>query len=476
MKLNKSIAAATVAALLGAGPALADDTEDTSRWPAWHVGLSAGGHLVITDWGAATADEDTGLYVSPDHSPLLRLRFGGQFTDLLAIEGSVGYIPLSAAGEDHTALEYDVGALLFFSNGTWRPFFGIGAGVYHFPNGEKREEVAGGPANIVDSSDVDPMFWYGLGLRAMATDWFAVRGDVRHIYTDGLEPDGPSIASNFEVSLGVDFLFGGVEPPPPSDGDGDGVADKADKCPDAAGPAENNGCPLDTDGDGVNDADDACPDVAGTQSMKGCPDKDGDGVADQADQCPDVAGTAELNGCLDSDGDGLLDGDDRCPKQKGDKKFKGCPDTDDDGIPDFEDPCPEIKGPKTRKGCPEPPKEIQEKFSGSIEGIYFESGSADLKAESQPVLDEAAGIMKKYGDLKLEIDGHTDDVGKDDTNLKLSQDRADSVKKALTDKGVAADRMKATGYGETKPVAKGRSSKARAKNRRIEFKIVQPEG
>ncbi|MCB9523568.1 MAG: OmpA family protein [Myxococcales bacterium] len=480
MKFKTAIAAATLASVVGAGPAWADDEAKAAggQWPAWHVGVSLGGHLVITDWGSATANEDTGLYESADHSFIGRLRFGGQFSDLVGIEASVGYLPISAAGEDHTALEYDLGVLLFFSNGTWRPFFGVGAGVYHFPDGEMRDPIGDTRfATIKDESDIDPMLWYGLGLRAMATDWFAVRGDIRHIYTDGLEPDGPSIASNFEVSLGVDFLFGGGEPPPPppADKDGDGVPDADDKCVDQPGDKANAGCPGDKDGDGIIDAEDKCPDDKGTQSLAGCPDSDGDGIIDDEDQCPDVAGTAELKGCSDKDGDGVLDHEDRCPEKKGKAQWKGCGDMDGDEVPDPDDLCPKVQGPKDRKGCPPPPKEIQEKFSGSIEGIFFETGSAELKAESNKILDEAAEVMNKFGDLKLEIDGHTDDVGKDDANLKLSQDRADAVKQALTERGVKADRMKATGFGETKPAMKGTSKKARAKNRRIEFKIVQPD-
>ncbi|MCA9545006.1 MAG: OmpA family protein, partial [Myxococcales bacterium] len=281
------------------------------------------------------------------------------------------------------------------------------------------------------------------------------------------------------------------------DTDGDGLCDGPGGAASAAGLCSLGGSGLDADNKGedkdadcVRDAGETNPlaadsdadgrpdgiEYGGVIAADGQPpDSDGDGIIDDEDQCPDVAGTAELKGCSDKDGDGVLDHEDRCPEKKGKAQWKGCGDMDGDEVPDPDDLCPKVQGPKDRKGCPPPPKEIQEKFSGSIEGIFFETGSAELKAESNKILDEAAEVMNKFGDLKLEIDGHTDDVGKDDANLKLSQDRADAVKQALTERGVKADRMKATGFGETKPAMKGTSKKARAKNRRIEFKIVQPD-
>ena len=457
-----------------AAQAAALSSVGTTRWPAFHVGASLGGHLVITDWGAATAEDDTGLYVSPGHSFLTRLRLGAQFTDIFAVEGSLTWLPIEADGESQNAFAYDVGALLFFNDGTWRPFFGLGVGMYHFPSGEKRDGETI-PSPVIDESDIDPLFWYGLGLRAMATDAIALRADLRHLYTDGLKPEGPGIDSNFEVSVGVDFIWGGVKPAPVKDADGDGVADSSDRCVDVAGPASNAGCPPDKDGDGVLDKDDACIDTAGLKSLNGCPDADSDGIKDADDACPAVAGIAAMKGCPDADGDGITDADDRCPKIKGTADFKGCVDTDGDTVADPDDLCPSVKGPVDRKGCPPPPKEIKEQFSGSIEGILFETGSAELKAESQKTIDEAAAVLIKYGDLSLTVEGHTDSVGKAEPNKTLSQDRADAVKAALVAKGVQGDRITATGFGEEKPVASNRTKKGRAQNRRIEFSIAQPK-
>lgn len=114
------------------------------------------------------------------------------------------------------------------------------------------------------------------------------------------------------------------------DRDRDGVRNSRDKCPDAAGPAENKGCPWpDMDSDGTPDKDDLCKEAAGPVENNGCPwpDTDGDGTIDKDDACPTVAGPAENNGCPwpDTDGDGILDKDDACPTVPGLPEYNGCP-------------------------------------------------------------------------------------------------------------------------------------------------------
>jgi outer membrane protein OmpA-like peptidoglycan-associated protein len=122
------------------------------------------------------------------------------------------------------------------------------------------------------------------------------------------------------------------------DPDNDGVTGERDACPDQAGAALDNGCPVDTDGDGVADLDDPCPAQAGNDG--GCPaDGDKDGVADTEDACPDNAGTANNQGCpTDSDGDGVADAIDQCPQTSGLVALDGCAaglDTGEaDAIPD----------------------------------------------------------------------------------------------------------------------------------------------
>lgn len=259
------------------------------------------------------------------------------------------------------------------------------------------------------------------------------------------------------------------------DKDGDKIPDKDDDCPDLAGLRELKGCP-DKDGDGLSDAEDACPDVAGPKENQGCPDKDGDGLFDFVDACPDVAGPKENNGCPwpDSDGDGILDKDDECPTLKGPKENKGCPykDSDNDGLLDKDDDCPMTPGPKENKGCPVLEEEVVEVIKTAFNNLEFQTGKDIILDPSKPSLDELAQLLTSKSLWKLEISGHTDDVGDDNANLVLSKKRAEALKNYLVSKGISADRMATLYFGETKPIADNTSPEGRKKNRRVEMKIV----
>ncbi|MCB0738330.1 MAG: OmpA family protein [Bacteroidetes bacterium] len=104
--------------------------------------------------------------------------------------------------------------------------------------------------------------------------------------------------------------------------------------------------------------------------------------------------------------------------------------------------------------------------------ITFETGKSNLTAESYKYLDEIVDWMKRKPKLKIEVAGHTDDVGDDDANLTLSQKRANAVKDYLVKKGVAANRIVAKGYGEKEPVATNETPEGRAQNRRTEVRVL----
>ena len=232
---------------------------------------------------------------------------------------------------------------------------------------------------------------------------------------------------------------------------------------------------LDRDGDGVVDAEDKCPDVAGLANLQGCPDRDGDGIADGDDKCPDVAGIAKYQGCPipDTDGDGINDEEDKCPTVKGLARYQGCPvpDTDGDGVNDEEDKCPTRSGPASNQGCPEIAKEVIEKVSMAAKNVFFATGSYKLLAKSFKSLNDVAAIMAADESLMLDIDGHTDEVGTNESNQTLSENRAGSVREYLISKGVTETRMKSTGYGEETPVADNKTAAGRAKNRRTEMTV-----
>lgn len=232
---------------------------------------------------------------------------------------------------------------------------------------------------------------------------------------------------------------------------------------------------VDRDGDGVLDTDDKCPDVAGSASLMGCPDRDGDGIADADDKCPDAAGIAKYQGCPipDTDGDGINDESDKCPTVAGTAKYEGCPvpDTDGDGVNDELDKCPTRAGAASNEGCPVIAKEVIEKVNFAAKNVFFATGSYKLLAKSNKSLDEVVALLKADESLMIDIDGHTDAQGSEESNQVLSDNRAGAVKNYLVSKGIAETRLKSAGYGELKPVADNATSAGRAKNRRTEMVV-----
>ncbi|MGD2029103.1 MAG: OmpA family protein, partial [Desulfobacterales bacterium] len=120
-------------------------------------------------------------------------------------------------------------------------------------------------------------------------------------------------------------------------------------------------------------------------------------------------------------------------------------------------------------GAEEMKKELDEKGHVAIYGILFDVDKASLKPESQKPLQEIVKLMRKYPDLKLEVQGHTDNQGSADYNRDLSQRRAETVKTYLTTYGTDASRLEAKGYGLSQPVASNDTEEGRAKNRRVEL-------
>jgi len=257
---------------------------------------------------------------------------------------------------------------------------------------------------------------------------------------------------------------------------------------------------VDTDRDGILDPQDECPaekeDRDRFQDEDGCPDPDNDqdGVPDKKDKCPtkkeDKDGYKDTDGCPDSDNDmdDILDEDDDCPNQAEDEDgFQdedGCPemDNDQDGFLDPQDRCPNeaevFNGAQDDDGCPDAGQQLAVMKGGQIqisEQVNFATGSAKLVGKrSFEILDSVAAILKAQPDVKIRVEGHTDDRGKRAANVKLSENRAKSVRQYLIDKGgIAAERLEAQGFGPDRPIDNNRTAKGRAANRRVEFHIVK---
>ena len=188
-------------------------------------------------------------------------------------------------------------------------------------------------------------------------------------------------------------------------------------------------------------------------------DNDQDGYQDEVDKCPndkeDRDGFEDEDGCpdLDNDKDGIKDVDDRCPMQP--ETINGV--TDDDGCPDKKYTL--IKVTKERI-------EISQK-------VRFKTGRSKVLKTSFEMLDQVADAIVTNKIKKVLVEGHTDDVGAASTNMRLSQKRADAVRSYLIGKGVSADVLDAIGFGEIRPMVDEKTKAARAKNRRVEFKIIE---
>ena len=233
----------------------------------------------------------------------------------------------------------------------------------------------------------------------------------------------------------------------------------------------------DDDNDGIKNKVDDCPNVPGVAKNKGCPeeifDRDGDGISDAIDDCPDVYAAAN-NGCpqvraeADTDGDGVFDSADNCPKIKGLSTNNGCPlpDTDNDGIVDAADKCPTVPGLESNNGCPFKEEVLSDLALGlnkMTPDILFNTGNANFRQDSYPVLIKIIEKMKQHPDVQFKIEGHTDSVGDYEFNKRLSQTRANTVRNYLVSGGVPLEHIVVEGFGETKPITSNLTEEGKPK-------------
>jgi len=205
-------------------------------------------------------------------------------------------------------------------------------------------------------------------------------------------------------------------------------------------------------------------------------DSDGDGVPDDKDKCPDTPAGVKVdeNGCpIDSDGDGVPDYKDKCPNNTAEEISKGvnadgCPkDTDGDGIPDYKDACPNEAGPAENNGCPL----VESKVTMTDKMVNFAFDKYNLTADGLNVVNQMVDFINHNSLKDIVITGHTDGIGINAYNQRLSEKRARTVGDALRASGVTADKIVEKGMGETQPIDNNKTSAGRAKNRRVEINI-----
>ena len=315
----------------------------------------------------------------------------------------------------------------------------------------------------------------------------------------------PAKGANPDVRAFIGIVF----EPSLGDRDGDGLKDDVDRCPDEPedfdGFEDENGCPdPDNDRDSILDEDDKCPlipeNLNGFQDEDGCPegvanDRDGDSILDTVDKCPDdpedFDDFQDEDGCpdLDNDNDRILDVDDLCPNNPEDydnfEDEDGCPDVDNDKdmILDVDDKCPNEKetynNVDDKDGCPDEERgvvKLKESEIITMKPINFKLDSDIIESNSYYILDAVVATMKGNPDISLiEVAGHTDEQGSDAHNLDLSERRAASVVRYLTEHGVEDKRLGSQGYGETLPKIDEHTQRAYAINRRVEFVILKRE-
>lgn len=345
-------------------------------------------------------------------------RAGYNFTENIGAEFFWNWVPseYEDSGDTNrvyvTALE---GIYHFNPRGNFVPFLAVGIGGTHYSSGD--DELV--PSKFA----ID----YGAGFKYFVTDNLALRADVRHVLPLGDDDeygDNPhSVHNDLLATLGISYQIGGkhtkqVATPAPveeiGDADGDGVLDDADKCPGTAtGVAvDRKGCVADSDRDGVVDSRDRCPGTPANVSVnqEGCSaDSDGDGVADSIDKCPDTPADTTVQ----------------------------------------------------HDGCAYTPYSVALK-------VEFDTGKSDIKPRYYEELKTAAVFLNKHPEATVTIVGHTDNVGDPDDNVRLSRERAQSVRAYLIENfSIDASRISAIGVGAEKPIAGNDTAEGRQQNRRI---------
>jgi outer membrane protein OmpA-like peptidoglycan-associated protein len=449
-----------------------------------------------------------------------------RFDDTLRIQeeagggGSLAFFPLK-----NVAVEGEGAYTRTHSNVTGNPVSNIPLRArltYHIPIGGYSSSVRFGVGYVRNlyrkSVNFDDNGFTGIfGVRVGFTQSLGLRLDGTADYVRSPEAGRADNYVNWGMQAGLSLLFRNS-----SDGDKDGVANKADRCPstprgkavDASGcaasqldadrdrvndeldrcpgtpagePVDPTGCSAgqkDADLDAIVDTGDRCPGTpAGERAdAEGCSpsqkDDDKDGVMNPSDRCPGTRPGEQVDstGCppgpRDSDGDGVADTTDQCPNTPAGEAVnsRGCPrDTDTDGISDARDHCPSTPAgqPVDENGCPI----LFQKGARTVvlRGVTFQTGKATLTPSARAVLRDIATQLVENPEYRVQISGHTDNTGTRTANLRLSLARARTVETFLEANGVPLRQVSSKGFGPDVPIASNKTAAGRAKNRRVEL-------
>lgn len=361
-----------------------------------------------------------------------QLGIGYAINERWDIEAYLQKADLSGPGsQEQFGFGFDV-RRVFNRAGRFSPYLFAGAGRLEIdPDIGARDDGGMYAAGVGFFADI-----FGASNVALRTEYRFRSGDT----------SGPRFDDDL-ISLGLQIPFGRVDKPI-MDGDGDGIADGLDRCPatPAGARVDQFGCEVDGDGDGVPDRLDQCADTrsGATVDARGCElDDDGDGVANGIDACPNTAPGVPVDerGCeLDSDGDGVGDGADRCPNTAAGVRVDV-------------------------RGC-----EIRDEIR--LPSVRFETNSDRLVGGAESSLDDAVQTLKRYEELQIEVEGHTDSDGAAEYNEGLSLRRALTVRDYLIENGIASDRLSARGFGEAQPIADNATADGKRQNRRVVLRIL----
>jgi len=392
------------------------------------LSVSAMAQGLSDDWYIATSivhNDDDAERVLDDSLSGIQFNAGWDINDYVSLEGLLGYSDISAFCEPGDCYpdqrHIDVaGNILISMNRDRRfvPYFLVGVGYL----GVGADD---GPQIVSGAGDGGATTSIGIGFKwRMGQSKYSLRVERRA----RLVFDTSNMTDQL-TTIGLQYDFGWRHPEPETqaifrdvdtdkDSDFDHVSDRLDRCPNTpiGMPVDGSGCPQDSDMDGVMTVKDLCP-----------------GSRPGAD--------VDIHGCEN--------------------------DEDNDGVPDHRDSCPATRpGVRTDvRGC-----EIRDIIS--LPGVSFETGADSLISGTEYLLQEAADTLKKHPEFRIEVAGHTDDVGDAEANEGLSERRAETVHALLIRYGVNESRLTFTGYGESQPIADNSSAEGRAVNRRVELRLV----